>query len=90
VCDCELSDEQSSTHVDHISVVLDAFIDDAFRRVAPKNQFSHCNDNDTNTMHSDQSAHSHREHNKQKLKLQARKKTSRDKSTVRYCAGCLS
>ncbi len=39
---CEMSDvHKSSTHVELFSVVLDAFLDDAFGRLAAKNQLSH-------------------------------------------------
>jgi hypothetical protein len=30
-----------STHVDSLSVVLETFLDDAFRRLAAENQLSH-------------------------------------------------
>jgi hypothetical protein len=33
--------QKSSTHIDRISVVLETFLDDAFRRLAAKNQLSH-------------------------------------------------
>jgi hypothetical protein len=46
---------ESSTHVDDFSVAHDVFLDDAFRRLAAKNQLSHCI----------KRAHSHREYSKQ-------------------------
>ncbi len=38
--------------IDPFSVVLDAFLDDAFRRLAAKNQLSHCSKRN-NTTHND-------------------------------------
>jgi hypothetical protein len=76
--------------MDNFGVVLETFLDDAICRVAAKEnqlQLSHCSKR-KRKRHCTQrhSAHSHREHNKHKLKLQ----DARDKSTFRYCSGCLS
>ncbi len=50
---CELGNCKSSTHKDHIFVVLDAFLDDAFHRLAAKNQLSHCKQTKRHDAHND-------------------------------------
>ncbi len=49
---------------------LDASLDDAFRRLAAKNQLSHCKETRTRPHTTTQSAHSHREQSETTLKLQ--------------------
>ncbi len=61
---------KSSTHLDHNSVVLDAFLDDAFRRLAAKNQLSHCKQANTTRRTQRQSAHSAPRAERTTLKLQ--------------------
>jgi hypothetical protein len=43
----------SDTKRDPFSVVLEPFLDDTFRRLAAKNQFSHCSKRNDNDAHND-------------------------------------
>jgi hypothetical protein len=63
--------QKSSAHLDPISVVLDEFLNDAFRRLAAKSQLSHCTKRfDTTHNNSQHTVNASRANNN--LKLQAR------------------